>query len=271
MGTGIAALACGHGLPVTLIDVNAARLEHAPRHIDQQVRHAHMMGALPVGLSPGSLTTSMSMHDAAHATAVVEAVTERPETKAKALAEVSAVIPVGIPLISNTSGIPIDEMAVHVARPDEFVGTHFMNPPYLIKTTEVARGARTSEATLQAVLPLLRALGREPIIVRDSPGFVTSRLLHPMINEAVRVVAEGVATAQDVDALMRGCLGHPIGPLQTADLIGLDNLVDALDALYARTGDSACRPSPLLRQLVSEGRLGCKSGHGFYQYGKDQT
>jgi methoxymalonate biosynthesis protein len=170
--------------------------------------------------------------------------------------------------VSNTSSIPIDELAGAVVRPADLIGVHFMNPPYLIRTTEVIRGARTGEATLERMLTVLRALGREPVVVRDAPGFVTSRLLHPMINDAARIVQEGTASAEDVDALMQGCLGHRTGPLRTADLIGIDNLVDSLRVLFERTGDARCRPCDLLVQKTRDGHHGRKSGRGFYEYGE---
>src|SRR5262249_14981073 len=152
-----------------------------------------------------------------------------------------------------------------LTRPEELVGVHFMNPPYLIETVEVIRGARTSKATMERVSSLLAALGRRAIIVGDAPGFVTSRILHPMINDAVRIVQAGTATVEAVDALMQGCLGHPTGPLRTADLIGLDNLIDSLRVLHERTGDDGCLPCELLLAKVQQGHLGRKSGRGFYE------
>lgn len=271
MGTGIATLAVGHGIPVVLVDVSEGVLNRTRADVALQLRHAALMGALPADRPAGKLTTSTSVQDAADATAVIEAVTESPELKAKVLAEVSAAVRPGTAIISNTSGIPIDEMAAWVARGDELIGTHFMNPPYLIKMVEVIRGSRTAESIMAAVTALLGALGRRPVVVRDAPGFVTSRLLHPMINRAAQVVSDGTATAEDVDALMEGCLGHPTGPLRTADLIGIDNLVDSLQVLYERTGDESCRPCDLLVAKVQEGSLGRKTGQGFYSYGKTPT
>lgn len=268
MGTGIATLTVGHGIPVVLVDVSDEKLDRAREEIASQLRHAHLMSALPTDCQSGGLTTSMSLQDAAGASAVIEAVTEAPELKAKVLAEVSAAIRPGTPIISNTSGIPIGEMAEWVTRGDELIGTHFMNPPYLIKMVEVIQGSRTGESTMTAVTALLASLGRQAIVVRDAPGFVTSRLLHPMINRAAQVVAEGTATVEAVDALMEGCLGHPTGPLRTADLIGLDNLADSLEQLFQRTGDESCRPCALLVEKVREGNLGRKTGRGFYDYGK---
>jgi methoxymalonate biosynthesis protein len=268
MGTGIATMAVAHGVPVTLIDVSEAQLGEARSRVDHQLRHARLLGALPPDRVVATLTTNPSVAAAADATAAIEAVTESPEHKSKALAELGAVVLPGTPLISNTSGIPIDEMAGWLPRPEDLLGTHFMNPPYLIQTVEVIRGPRTSDAAMDRAAALLAALNRRAIVVRDSPGFVTSRLLHPMINDAMRIVGEGIATAADVDALMQGCLGHPTGPLRTADLIGLDNLADALSALYERTGDERAKPCAALLEKVREGNLGRKTGRGFYDYGE---
>jgi len=271
MGAGIATLAIGHGITISLIDPDRRRLEEAPTRIDHLLRTAWLMGALPTGVERGTLVVGSSLTDLRATddtapTAVIEAVTEDPDAKAKVLAEVSALVPPGTAIISNTSAIPIDELARATARPADLVGTHFMNPPYLIRTVEVIRGTHTGEATLEALRSLLAALRRQPIVVDDAPGFVTSRLLHPMINTAVGVVAAGTASAESVDRLMHGCLGHPLGPLRTADLIGLDNLVDSLWVLHCRTGDEACRPRDLLLEMVRDGRLGRKSGRGFYDY-----
>jgi methoxymalonate biosynthesis protein len=268
MGTNITALAIGHGVPVVLVDVNEDVLARARQAIAQKLRHAQLMGTLPPDCPNGTLVTSMSLDDVADATAVIEAVTELPETKAKVLAEVSAIVRPGTTLISNTSCIPINEMATWLARGDELVGVHFMNPSYLIKMVEVIRGSRTSDSTMAAVTALLTALGREALVVNDAPGFVINRLLHPLINSAAMLVHQGVASAEVVDGLLEGCLGHSTGPLRTADLIGLDNLVDSLNVLYERTRDESCRPCDLLLAHVRAGNLGRKTGQGFYDYGR---
>jgi methoxymalonate biosynthesis protein len=267
MGTNIATLATGYGIPVTLIDVSEPVLAKARTTIAQKSRHAQLMGAMP-DAPRGELTMSTSMSEVAGATTVIEAVTELAETKGKVLAEAAAIVRPGTTLISNTSCIPIDEMAASVSRPEDLVGVHFMNPSYLITMVEVIRGPRTSEATMSAVTTLLTALGREALIVRDSPGFVINRLLHPLINSAATLVEEGVATVEVIDGLLEGCLGHSTGPLRTADLIGLDNLADSLSVLYERRGDESCRPCDLLLAKVREGNLGRKTGRGFYDYGK---
>lgn len=267
MGSAITAMALGHGVPVTLIEIDDEALELAKRRVAQQLRHGRLMGAFP-DTAEGELTATTDFGAAKDATAVVEAIIEDDKAKAVVLGELSALVAPGTPLISNTSGIPVDELADSVERPGDLLATHFMNPAYLIANVEVVRGPRTAEATLAGVLGLLERLNRRPVVVRDSPGFVTSRLLHPMINDAARLVEEGTASAEAVDELMQGCLGHPTGPLRTADLIGLDNLADALRALAERTGDPRHRPCALLRSKVADGHLGRKSGRGFYEYGK---
>jgi methoxymalonate biosynthesis protein len=267
MGTNITALAVGHGVPVVLVDVNEAVLSRAREAVRLKLRHAQLMGALP-GCPHGELVTSVSLGDVSEATAVIEAVTEVASVKAEVLAEVSAAVRPGTLLISNTSCIPIDELASSVLRPGELAGVHFMNPAYLIKPVEVIRGPRTEDRTLEMVAGLLECLGRSGLVVHDGTGFVINRLLHPLINAAAMVVAEGIAPAEIVDGLLEGCLGHSTGPLRTADLIGLDNLVDSLNVLYERTGEDTCRPCGLLLEKVRAGDLGRKSGQGFYDYGK---
>ncbi len=271
MGTNIAGLALGHGVPVTLVDLDEAVLAEARRTIGLKLRHGQLMGKLAAErvLHPKTgLVTTVSLADTAGATAVVEAVTEIPETKTKVLSEVSQIVRPGTLTISNTSCIPIDEMADAVARPEDLVGVHFMNPAYLIEMVEVIRGPRTAAATMTAVTDLLGALGRRGLVVNDAPGFVINTILHPMINTAARLVQNGVASVEVVDGLMEGCLGHSTGPLRTADLIGLDNLVDSLNVLYARTGDESCRPCDFLLEKVRAGHFGRKTGEGFYDYGK---
>jgi methoxymalonate biosynthesis protein len=267
MGTAIATLAVAHGVPVTLVEVDPAKLAGARAKVSQQLRLAKLMGHLPRTGEEGELVTTDSLADTATATAVVESITEKPELKAKVLTEVSTVVRPGTLIASNTSAIPIDELAASVARPAELVGIHFMNPPYLIRTVEVIRGPRTGDEAMAATTELLTALGREAVVVGDGPGFVINRILQRMINEAARIVEDGVATPEAVDALFTGCLGHQTGPLATADLIGLDNVVDSLRVLHERTGDDGYRPCALLEAKVRDGEHGRKSGRGFFEHG----
>ncbi|MFC4376075.1 3-hydroxyacyl-CoA dehydrogenase family protein [Nocardia halotolerans] len=266
MGSGIATLVTGHGIPVHLVDPDATALDRAGTLVAQQQRHGQLLGSFPGDTTFGDLTTAESTDGRIESAIVVEAITENTDLKRALLTEVSSVIADEALLISNTSSIPIDELATAVTRPGQLVGIHFMNPPYLIKTFEVVRGRQTGEAAMTAVTALLDRLGRRSVVVRDSPGFVTSRLLHPMINSAARLVGTGVATAAEVDALMQGCLGHPTGPLRTADLIGLDNLVDSLIVLAERLDDNSYRPCEALLEKVRRGELGQKTGAGFYTY-----
>lgn len=268
MGTNITTLAIGHGVPVVLVDISEDVLVTARATIKQKLRHAQLMGVLPANCPQGQLTTTMSLTDVAGSTTVIEAVTEVAETKTKVLAGVSALIEPGTLVISNTSCIPIDEMATAVEHPEDLVGVHFMNPSYLIKMVEVIKGTQTSDRTMQKVTSLLEALGRQALIINDSAGFVINRLLHPLINTAAMLVQEGVASAEVVDGLLEGCLGHSTGPLRTGDLIGLDNLVDSLNVLYERRGEECYRPCELLLEKVRTGDHGRKAGRGFFDYGR---
>jgi methoxymalonate biosynthesis protein len=268
MGTNISTLAIGHGVPVVLVDVDEAVLEQAKATIKQKLRHAQLLGVLPAGRTPGKLTTTVNLVDIADATTVIEAVVEIPEVKKRVLSLASSIVSPGTTLISNTSCIAIDEMAPWVDRPEDLLGVHFMNPSYMIKMVEVIRGPRTDPQVVEAVTDLLAVLGRESIVINDSTGFVINRLLHPLINTAAMLVQEGVASAEDVDNLLEGCLGHSTGPLRTGDLIGLDNLVDSLNVLYKARGDDSCNPCDLLLQKVRDGHFGRKSGQGFYDYGR---
>lgn len=268
MGVGIAALAIGRGLPVVLVEVDDAAAAAARGKVRSELRMAQLMGALPRTGEVGELTVTTSLDDAAGAAAVIEAVTELPDVKHAVLAKVSALVRPGTLLVTNTSAIPVDEMASSVVRPEDLVGVHFMNPAYLIRTVEVIRGPRTGEAAMAATAALLADLDREGVVVGDGPGFVVNRILQRMINEAARVVEEGRATPEAVDAVFQGCLGHRTGPLATGDLIGLDNVVDSLRVLHERTGDAGYAPCDLLLAKVAAGEFGRKSGQGFYHHGK---
>ncbi|MGV9878586.1 3-hydroxyacyl-CoA dehydrogenase family protein [Streptomyces sp. NPDC003006] len=265
MGVSITTLALGQGVPVVLVETDPSKRADAPARIDRELRTAQLMGVRP-DTPRGELVTSASAADCAGADVVIEAVTEDAGLKVTALTEVGAVTGAGTALVTNTSSIPVDELAAKLPHPERLLGVHFMNPSYLIRTVEVIRGSRTSRRAVDSVGRLLTALGRRGVFVGDGPGFVTSRVLHRMINDAARVVEEGRATAEDVDTLMQDCLGHRTGPLRTADLIGIDNLVDSLWVLHERTGDEGCRPCELLLQKVRDGEHGRKNGRGFYTY-----
>lgn len=205
MGTNVAALALGHGVPVTLVDRGEDILTQARRTVTQKLRHARLMGVLPTDRPPGELATSTSLDDAAGAMAVIEAVNELPETKAEVLAEVSAITRPGTTLISNTSYIPVDELASWVTRAGDLVGVHLMNPPYLVKMVEVIRGPRTSEATMAGVTSLLESLGREALVISDYPGFVINKLLYQLIN--ARQCTSRMGCPRDTSGIRRARCG----------------------------------------------------------------
>jgi methoxymalonate biosynthesis protein len=266
MGTGIAVLLLGCGIPVTLIDIDEARLAEAGANVSRQLRLSQLMGQMPPGACSGGMTTTTDMGRVADAQAVIEAVTERLEAKSAALASATAAVDPGTLVVSNTSAIPIDELAGFTTHPEDVVGIHFMNPPYLIRTVELIAGPRSAATALKQAEDLLSTLGCTPVLVGDGPGFVINRILQWAINEAARIVQSGVATPDAVDALFTGCLGHRTGPLATADIIGLDNVADSLTVLLERTGDEGYRPCELLLEKVAVGERGRKSGRGFFDY-----
>ncbi|MGW5052570.1 3-hydroxyacyl-CoA dehydrogenase family protein [Actinokineospora sp. NPDC004072] len=266
MGTGIAALAVGSGVPVVLVDIDAERLAKAEASIAMQTRLGRLMGAFGANAVDGELAVTTDVGQVAGSAALVESVTEKLDLKAQALTAATAVVEPGTVVVSNTSAIPIDELAGYTARPEDVVGIHFMNPPYLIRTVELIRGPRSGDAAIASAERLLAALGQTPVHVGDGPGFVINRVLQRSINEAARIVQDGVATPEAVDAAFTGCLGHRTGPLATADLIGLDNVVDSLHVLLERTGDEGYRPCDLLVAKVKAGEFGRKTGRGFFEH-----
>ncbi|MGB6524092.1 MAG: 3-hydroxyacyl-CoA dehydrogenase NAD-binding domain-containing protein, partial [Candidatus Acidiferrales bacterium] len=196
----------------------------------------------------------------------VEAVPEQRELKERVLKEADAILRPGVILASNTSSISVTALAAKTTRPENFIGMHFMNPVPVMTLVEVIRGLQTSEETFSITMELCKKLGKSPVAVNDAPGFVSNRVLMPMINEAVYAVMEGVATPESVDAVMKMGMNHPMGPLELADFIGLDVCVDILEVLHSGFGDPKYRACPLLRKYVAAGWLGRKSGRGFYKY-----
>lgn len=268
MGNGIAHAFAQHGHAVTLIDVASDQLERARQtigaNLDRQVKKGAVT-AVQRDATLANLTTTTARDDAADAGLIIEAVPENAALKAEILRTLDPLAGDAI-LASNTSSISISGLAGHLRRPDRFIGMHFMNPVPVMKLVEVIRGLETSDATMASVVELARGLDKTPVEVNDFAGFVSNRVLMPMINEAVFCLMEGVADAESIDTVMKLGMNHPIGPLALADLIGLDTCLSILEVLQRDIGDDKYRPCPLLRKYVAAGWLGRKSGRGFYTY-----
>lgn len=260
MGRGIATAALLAGLPTVLVDVDPAVLAAARGSIVDRLTRR--------GGDPGRLTVATDLADAvAGVDAVIEAVPEVEPLKRAIFARLGAAAPTEALLATNTSTMSVTGLADACGGSPRVIGMHFFNPAHRMPLVEIVTGAGTGEQTVADARALATALGKDPIVVRDVPGFVTSRLGLLLGNEAMRLVEEGVAEPSDVDKAVRLGYGHPMGPLELADLVGLDARLNNVRSLYERTGQDAYRPPSLLEELVAAGRLGRKSGHGFYEYG----
>jgi 3-hydroxybutyryl-CoA dehydrogenase len=269
MGNGIAHVFAKSGFSVILRDVETRLLDRALDTIAKNLDREVTKGKVVEAEKPKILGRIRATTDAAalaRADFVVEAVPERLDLKVGVLKEVDKVLRPEAILASNTSSICVTGLAAATSRPDRFLGMHFMNPVPVMVLVEVIRGLQTSDATLATTMALCGKLEKKPVAVNDAPGFVSNRVLMPMINEAAYCVMEGVATAESVDAVMKLGMSHPMGPLELADLIGLDVCLDVLDVLYDDFRDTKFTACPLLRTMVRAGRLGKKSGRGFYSY-----
>lgn len=269
MGNGIAHVFAQHGWEVALIDSAAPALEKATATIRANLDRQVKKGTLPAGAPAqvlGRISTGTNLDAASRAEIVVEAASENPTVKFSLFEQLDRISAPAAILATNTSSISITEIAARTGRPQQVIGMHFMNPVPVMQLVEVIRGHATSDATTAAVMDAARALGKTPVEVNDYPGFVSNRVLMPMINEAIFCVMEGVASPESIDTVMKLGMAHPMGPLALADFIGLDVCLAILEVLHRGLGDDKYRACPLLRKMVAAGYLGKKSGRGFYTY-----
>jgi 3-hydroxybutyryl-CoA dehydrogenase len=268
MGNGIAQTAATSGFDVTLMDVIPEQLERSKVSIKKSVEKLASKGDLTDEQKAAALSIRMvgSLDELSTADLVIEAATENPELKLKIFRELDQQARPEVILASNTSSISITKIGGATHRPDKVIGMHFMNPVPLMRLVEVIRGLGTSPETTEATLQISRQMGKEPVEAKDSPGFISNRILCPMINEAIFALQEGIGTPEAIDTVMKLGMNHPMGPLTLCDLIGLDVVLFVMEVLQRDLGDDKYRPCPLLRQMVDAGYLGRKSGRGFYQY-----
>ncbi len=269
MGNGIAHVCAKSGYQVILHDTAPGALERAMETISKNLDRE--VAKNKISLSDKSaafsrISPSESREALIEAEFIIEAIVENFDAKSKIFKYLDQIAGTEVILASNTSSISITRMASGTLRPDRVIGMHFMNPVPVMELVEIVRGHKTSEETCTVTRDLARSMGKTPVEVHDYPGFVSNRVLMPLINEAIFCVMEGVASPEAVDSVMKLGMGHPLGPLALADLIGLDVCLSILEVLQAGLGDPKYRPCPLLRRMVDAGQLGRKSGQGFYQY-----
>ncbi|NLL07033.1 MAG: 3-hydroxyacyl-CoA dehydrogenase family protein [Clostridiaceae bacterium] len=270
MGKGVAQNAVQSGYKVVLIDVSLEILQKAKEDIYNNIRYQMLFNKGSNAQDPDEalekLMLSTDYNSLNNVDFLIENVPEKWETKKKVYKQIDNICPSHCIILVNTSCISITKVAALTSRPDKVIGTHFMNPVPMKTTIEVIKGYHTSQETIESTKGLLADMGKECIIVNDYPGFVSNRLSHLLMNEAAFVVQDQVASPEEVDDIFKKCFGHKMGPLETADLIGLDTVADSLDILYESYQDSKFRCCPLLRKMVDAGLVGRKSGQGFYEY-----
>ncbi|HET9950745.1 MAG TPA: 3-hydroxybutyryl-CoA dehydrogenase [Candidatus Eisenbacteria bacterium] len=269
MGNGIAQTFASGGHPVLLLEANEAALKRGLAVIEKSLAKFVEKGKLDAAKRDETLAriaTRESEFPLDACALAIEAVPEKFEIKRAVYQSIEPKLPPDAILATNTSSISVTELAAVTKRPRRFVGMHFMNPVPLMPLVEVVRGLDTGEETVAETVELSKALGKTPVVVADRPGFVSNRVLMPMINEAAFTLLEGVADREAIDTVMKLGMNHPMGPLALADLIGIDVCLDIMNVLHEGFGDSKYRPCPLLKSMVAAGRLGRKSGRGFYEY-----
>ncbi len=269
MGNGIAQACAVAGIDALMLDVNPAALEKGVATISGSLDRLVKKEKITVEVKAAAMArvkTTSTLADLAACDYVIEAATENEALKVKILKELDAALKPATIIATNTSSISITQLAAATKRPDRFVGMHFFNPVPMMALVELIRGLATSDATIATAQALAKALGKTPITVKNSPGFVVNRILCPMINEAIFCLQEGLATAEDIDAGMKLGTNQPIGPLALADMIGLDIMIAVMNVFYEGFNDPKYRPAPLLKEMVAAGYLGRKTGRGFYSY-----
>lgn len=269
MGSGIVQVAAASGLKVLLHDISMAFIDKGLASINKQLSRGVEKGGLTEVRKAEILSRiqpSEQLEQAEQVDLVIEAISENMVLKTSLFQRLDTICPPMTILASNTSSLPITEIAAVTGRPAQVIGMHFMNPVPVMPLVEVIRGLETSQEVFEVVYKLSERMGKTPVEVKDFPGFVSNRILMPMINEAIFTIYEGVASVESVDTVMKLGMKHPMGPLELADFIGLDTCLSIMEILYEGFKDSKYRPCPLLRKYVKAGRLGRKSGQGFYSY-----
>jgi len=269
MGAGIAQLAAQNGYDVILVDIRQEQLENAMERITTGLDRGVQRGVFEQSVRDQAIKkvkTTINLEEGAQATLVIENIWEEQNAKEELLCKLDQMASPETILASNTSTIPITEMATSTNRPTKIIGMHFFNPPYAMNLVEVIKGYHTSDETIQTIVSYAESMGKKPVIMTDSAGFVVNRLIAPFLNEAAFLLQEGVATKEDIDECVRLGLNHPMGPFQLMDLVGLDITLHESSSVFERTGDSKYRPNTLLKKMVAAGQLGRKTGKGWYAY-----